>query len=503
MSSHQPFPKKLEEELDAIKFYKANGVGSNPLKTIQSVMDDSVERAMYDEILGPLVNRNPKKPSVRMDSTHKIQSQSPVQSIDFTTSLVSRLKLVEAEAKESRRQLAQQISYNQKLEQEVIDLRCLVNTPDDLVEEVTDLKVHNRLLQHKIREMESFLSDYGLTWVGSGGENVSDGGDAAETAATSEEHSISFADFNRHIQELNSVVYAEPAQVITDGNSRKARLVQASELVENVKIVFYKNGLMIQRGPFRPCSSPTYASFVADVMDGYFPYEFKEPYPEGVTFDVKDRRDTTFTEGDQHSDQMSAAQFLSRLPKTVIRNGEVVSVRSDLAARLSGDEAATASRGFKISDESPAESKLPEKSSLADKSRAVVLSTPALGVSNAEAKGVGAAGDKVVQIQVRWVSHGLAQTLLAHMFDTDSVLDLRRQIAVHCNSSVMTPRGGSDEKGADCNRPPPLSRSSSAVSVSLSNIELRSAHPPRILADEMSLKEAGLVPNGTVHGRRI
>jgi hypothetical protein len=33
--------------------------------------------------------------------------------------------------------------------------------------------------------------------------------------------------------------------------------------------------------------------------------------------------------------------------------------------------------------------------------------------------------------------------------------------------------------------------------------ELRSAYPPRILPDSMSLKEAGLIPNGTIHARKI
>jgi hypothetical protein len=33
--------------------------------------------------------------------------------------------------------------------------------------------------------------------------------------------------------------------------------------------------------------------------------------------------------------------------------------------------------------------------------------------------------------------------------------------------------------------------------------ELRSAYPPRVLSDSMSLKEAGLIPNGTIHARKI
>ena len=35
-------------------------------------------------------------------------------------------------------------------------------------------------------------------------------------------------------------------------------------------------------------------SFIADVMDGYFPAEFKDKYPDGVAFEIKDSSDKTY-----------------------------------------------------------------------------------------------------------------------------------------------------------------------------------------------------------------
>jgi hypothetical protein len=37
----------------------------------------------------------------------------------------------------------------------------------------------------------------------------------------------------------------------------------------------------------------------------------------------------------------------------------------------------------------------------------------------------------------------------------------------------------------------------------IERFELRSAFPPRLLTDSMTLEEAGLVPNGTIHARRL
>ena len=38
---------------------------------------------------------------------------------------------------------------------------------------------------------------------------------------------------------------------------------------------------MTQRGPFREYELDLTRRFLSDVMDGYFPIEFKEEYPDG------------------------------------------------------------------------------------------------------------------------------------------------------------------------------------------------------------------------------
>jgi len=99
---------------------------------------------------------------------------------DFTTSLLSRLKSVEAEASEYKKKLAQQISLNEKLNGEIGGLkedldRISHSSKNESVNETLlhELKIErtqNSRLQLKICEMEKFLADYGLVWVGSSRE---------------------------------------------------------------------------------------------------------------------------------------------------------------------------------------------------------------------------------------------------------------------------------------------------------------------------------------------
>jgi len=99
---------------------------------------------------------------------------------DFTTSLLSRLKSVEAEASEYKKKLAQQISLNEKLHGEIGGLKEDLDrishssknesVTETLLHELKIERTQNSRLQLKICEMEKFLADYGLVWVGSSRE---------------------------------------------------------------------------------------------------------------------------------------------------------------------------------------------------------------------------------------------------------------------------------------------------------------------------------------------
>lgn len=455
---------------------------------------------MYDEILGPLLGGSSNRKPV--SATPKPTTGSTMAgNVDFNTSILTRLKQVEMDAKDARYKLAEQITENEKLREENATLRSITSNSSGALDEIAELRQHNADLLYKLAEMEAFLGDYGLVWVGKNDHRHDDLDDSAEIEdpstgaqdnkkSASVGHSTSYSEFNFHIDELNAVIYSEPAQIVT--NQRKARLVQSSELLETVRVVYYKNGLMIKRGPFRYCGTSTYKSFVKDILDGYFPSEFQSEYPDGVVFDLKDQRDVDFVEGksDSYSEQsqMSRTQLLNRLPKTVIHKGNVLGVRGDIEDLLTGKTAA--GEGTSASN---------ANSQVALKPK-VVLSTPVMHGEDT----MGAA----VQIQVKWVDQS---TFIAKLYEHNTVGDLKAYILQHFDTNKPE-SGEAHHHGHYRNEGEVGGRVSAGTATEDVNLhtgvlgfefELRSAYPPRALGLHLSLKEAGLAPNGTVHAKKL
>ncbi|XP_046392224.1 uncharacterized protein LOC124160414 isoform X3 [Ischnura elegans] len=62
------------------------------------------------------------------------------------------------------------------------------------------------------------------------------------------------------------------------------------ELVEHIPLTLYEDGLVISDGSLQPYSENKTKKIIEDLMDGYFPAELQHQYPEGVFFQVSDRR---------------------------------------------------------------------------------------------------------------------------------------------------------------------------------------------------------------------
>jgi hypothetical protein len=381
--------------------------------------------------------------------------------------------------------------------------------------------------------MEKFLADYGLVWVGndpqeqkrtqksntnkstsSNTQTMASRGrrlnedykedykekeevDKEEEEDEDEGHIVSFAEFARYIKELNDIIFSEPTQIVKDDRARKARLAHASEVLERIRVIYYKNGLMIKRGPFRPCHSDSYLSFVQDVIDGYFPSEFRNEYPDGVTFDLVDQHQVDYVEGITNQSQdlrMSTSQFLNRLTKkTILQNGEIVEIRGDIEARLhlqsnnsgSGNNVQPAVVGSGGGDERPKtsggrgfqwEPSATPDPMAANYGKTVTIETEASKNPNQTKLG------STAKIQVKWIDH---TTLLMTMFELNTVQELREEIARHFNQE--------NEKKI----------SKDVISTSSQDIEFRITFPSKLLLDGMTLMEASLVPNGTIHARKI
>ncbi len=130
----------------------------------------------------------------------------------------------------------------------------------------------------------------------------------------------------------------------------------------------FNNGIVLYSGPFRSFAEPSTRQFILDLNEGYFPSELQHRYPNGIPIIVQDRRDTWFQEGHKKQcfhgtghalggcdgpsrllpagkelrnlpygmkvtselpgHKMSAEQFLSKLPESVIKHGRVMEIKS-------------------------------------------------------------------------------------------------------------------------------------------------------------------------------
>ena len=339
----KPMPEKLRDALN-----KQRGpYAPEPAALAYAKPEDphSAERKMLEQILNGCADVPSFDASPRPD---------PQASNDLVAQMAGRLGKLEASLRHLRDEAAAKDEALAGLRGEVARLRARDGDEDELYEE-------NDALRARLREMEKFLSDYGLVWVG---------GDATrpkrdETPADEPPRSptrpaaprVDTARLVEALRVLNARVLGDRPQVHVEGT--RARF----KLKDGERVAVYADGLLINGGPFRPYGSPTCRAFVDDVLDGYFPAEFKDRYPDGVPFDVKDvaseqyasygeafggagratgRRVRTLADvGDRDIAPVAPEALLAKLPaSTVNADGRVVDVREAVRRRLAGDPAA-------------------------------------------------------------------------------------------------------------------------------------------------------------------
>lgn len=365
-------------------------------------------------------------------------------------------------------------------------------------------------------------------------------------------NALDFHLFKQRIQELNDLINSEPAQVRREKhNHRQARLMQPSEFFESVPITVYSNGIMLKRGPFRTVDSPGYNSLVRDVLDGYFPSDLRQDHPDGVIFDLFDKHLETYVntslsslhthaepttstsssnvgvvtklgglgtiediiaeraaalskkgaEGKKYSSMapegyMTKEQLLNRLPATKVHsNGDVVNIRSDVGDRLNLADPKEGS-GSPIRP-------MTSPQRLSGRDRALGLSPVPIKAhgNNGEAKDTSdplkggimyvhtaAAGQsRVATIKVKWHT---GQVLQMEVFPQELIGDVRQYINRHFTNLKYTQSRRNESKDND------------QENSHSTDFELRTAYPPAVLRNDMTVEEAKLVPNGTLIARK-
>ncbi|XP_072515846.1 UBX domain-containing protein 11 isoform X2 [Salminus brasiliensis] len=366
----------------------------------------------------------------------------PPSDVELMSSMVQRLGQLEKKVKTQALDISSKARRIAVLEEK---LKLLQERREDDVQR-EDLTEKCRKLQNQVWEMERFLNDYGMIWVGNGEDH-----DTAEEAESGDMQwppgaslvrgfSMNFDLVLRNVQDLN--ILAGEGQSCVTSVPGGARLTQP----DPVPLQLYRNGIMMFNGPFRSYQDPSTQRCLQDLMDGYFPAELQERFPDGVVFQVRDRRGEEFRgrrpigfPGKGHTvggakeeplglqeeashtlldhrqsqltgQEVSMERFLSKLPESVVRGGKVISIRSSLKAHLQGSADGA---------ENPSVS---------------VLETPALQALRERLKSreAGRLEDEVTTLRVK--SEDGEQTFILKMLFSDTIGQLRQRLDAHRGS---------------------------------------------------------------------
>ncbi|XP_058160049.1 UBX domain-containing protein 11 isoform X3 [Dasypus novemcinctus] len=292
--------------------------------------------------------------------------------------MVSMTRKLQDLEQQVQSQTAEMLAKDQK----ILALEDLVQSLQQHQGEMTlqrqeELETTCMQLQRQVGEMERFLSDYGLQWVGEPMDqedsdvktDLEDGGNDWMTTKKFWKPGDSLVppevDFDRllaSLKDLSELVVEGEAQVTPVPGGARLRVL------EPIPLKLYRNGIIMFDGPFRPFYDPSTQRCLRDILDGFFPSELQRLYPDGVPFKVSDFRHQVYPEdglnpfpgegrvvGQQmctasdhleHSvppwapgalpedSRMTAEKFLNRLPKCVIRQGEVIDIRGPIRDTL-------------------------------------------------------------------------------------------------------------------------------------------------------------------------
>lgn len=277
----------------------------------------------------------------------KPAASSKPQDTDLLSSMAQKLSKTEKVCEAQRKEIKEKTDQLHKAQKEIQTLKTLSSS--DQISAFQALESENQRLRSQIQEMEAFLLDYGLKWVGNNPSGQLDIASLMQDIPTSEAlyrynlpNEIDIAIIERRIQELNIVAEKDAARWVAQG------AVHRFKAPESICITFFKNGLVMQGYPFRPYSSKEAQSLLSDILDGYFPYDLKKKYPDGVPLRSVDKtlemfKSTGGVQGvnDPSLGLLNKDQFLAQLPENVIKNGEIIPVREDVAKVFGSEKTGT------------------------------------------------------------------------------------------------------------------------------------------------------------------
>ncbi|CAM2104803.1 UBX domain-containing protein 11 isoform X1 [Caretta caretta] len=434
------------------------------------------EAALLNDILSPRtkfpvqdISPSCSKGTATKTSTH---GAAPTD-MELMSSMMQKIALLEQKAKSQAQEIQLKARKVAELEKQVKILQKGKDSPES--SGIEELEVKCLQLQNQVWEMERFLNDYGLIWVGERNEQLEELKSLKKQEnqpsrglwkpghSTVSNYPIDFDLIFENLKDLNVLAGEGVSQI--ERTAGGARLRQP----QSISLTFYQNGIVMFNGPFRSYEEPSTQQCLQDIMDGYFPSELQTRYPDGVPFQVTDRRDVFFrerqlpenfpgqgqvvghlksTEVKETSEipgpKLSPEQFLNKLPKSLIREGQVIDIRGPIKETLQGSDGTSSNEVILVETPSLAAMKERLQADEQDQPPAPNISTLRIKSENGE------------------------QTYIVKMLFTETIGDLRRHLAQS--------RGGESQL-----------------------YEIISTFPQRVYADNfMTLQECGLIPNASL-----
>nr|VZI12217.1 unnamed protein product [Spirometra erinaceieuropaei] len=218
---------------------------------------------------------------------------------DLFLSAMKKVSTLQSDIAKKNKELEASERLVRRLEDEIRVLHIAQESTSKDSHEVTCLRRKVSELQKKVRDMEEFLADYGLIWLGPGCSDTPRTVPVTPSNPTTIEirgRSLSDRTFDLlllSIRNLNESIQADEAKVVyaqqasnPSTGSRIARLGRT----EPVPLTFYADGIIMFAGPFRCYTQTSTLQFLQDILDGFFPSELQARYPDGVPILVSDRR---------------------------------------------------------------------------------------------------------------------------------------------------------------------------------------------------------------------
>ncbi|ETW00033.1 hypothetical protein H310_07469 [Aphanomyces invadans] len=266
----------------------------------------------------------------------------PAAEPSLVTSLVQRLRVVEA-------QLRTQVAELQSKQEQVNELKDQLNRSVAPCGWCADHQDEAQHLKQQVADMTAFLNDHGLVWVGPPSNTLSPRLPPLDAASTTHAE----VNYDLIIARVNQLNAAADTGFTVRRSWPRGPITLCDQ--DSLPLTLFKDGIMVLRGPFRPFHEPHATEFIQDILDGFSPLEFQDRYPDGVVFNMLDKRHEYFrapvdASGQPLHDRPTKAvgladvgnpllrlptdTFLIRLPVSTVRDGQVHAIRDEIAQLL-------------------------------------------------------------------------------------------------------------------------------------------------------------------------